>query len=467
MATKTASTAISLKKARGDERFISLEAVAQLLHYKDSTYRQFIGAVKRGVMPQPEVSEYLDMYFSKEKIMQWIGAKDLNEPFIGMEHACSILGVNKDKLVRMCRNKEIPLYQIFLGENKRCPKYLFRASEIVSARNISIKWNIGFYSKNERVQTLERIAGQIIPLKISKSILGEKDHLIVSRRVLESKTFEEIGAEFDLTRERIRQIYEVGFRRLHRVVKEIGLRLGKYEAMQAENMLIKSQVFALEVQNAELRKKFNRQNDLPPVISSNPVVVVPENPDLAKAQKFLLSKIQDLDLSVRALNCIEAANVSYGYELTSLSKHDLLKFRNFGPKSLKEIEEVMAENKVSFGFAQDVIRGAHGLLCSTFQSVWEHQDFIPIRTMYEDIIDFNTIRIYELLNDWAFTEKIAKAKTPNLEKMGHIEYWELKKKINFLISEHIHHLSPIVEEIMKAYISREINKMSIIVLEKK
>jgi len=66
-------------------------------------------------------------------------------------------------------------------------------------------------------------------------------------------------------------------------------------------------------------------------------------------RQLLKTKLVDLDLSVRALNCLKAADVETLADLVALNKHDLLKFRNFGKKSLTELEELIKSKNLSFG----------------------------------------------------------------------------------------------------------------------
>jgi DNA-directed RNA polymerase subunit alpha len=63
----------------------------------------------------------------------------------------------------------------------------------------------------------------------------------------------------------------------------------------------------------------------------------------------LKQKLVDMDLSVRALNCLKSAEVETLGELVQYNKTDLLKFRNFGKKSLSELEELLASLGLSFG----------------------------------------------------------------------------------------------------------------------
>jgi DNA-directed RNA polymerase subunit alpha len=66
-------------------------------------------------------------------------------------------------------------------------------------------------------------------------------------------------------------------------------------------------------------------------------------------RQLLKSKLSDMDLSVRALNCLKAADVETLGELVRYQKNDLLKFRNFGKKSLTELDELLERLSLNFG----------------------------------------------------------------------------------------------------------------------
>ncbi len=65
-------------------------------------------------------------------------------------------------------------------------------------------------------------------------------------------------------------------------------------------------------------------------------------------RQLLKTKLVDLDLSVRALNCLKAADVETLGDVVKFNKNDLLKFRNFGKKSLTELEDLLASKNLSF-----------------------------------------------------------------------------------------------------------------------
>ena len=71
--------------------------------------------------------------------------------------------------------------------------------------------------------------------------------------------------------------------------------------------------------------------------------------EVLEMRKLLLKQLTELELSVRALNCLKAAEVDTVADLVSYTKADLMKFRNFGKKSLTELEDLVLNLGLSFG----------------------------------------------------------------------------------------------------------------------
>jgi len=76
--------------------------------------------------------------------------------------------------------------------------------------------------------------------------------------------------------------------------------------------------------------------------------------EILHMRQLLKTKLIDLDLSVRALNCLKAADVDTLGDLVVFNKNDLLKFRNFGKKSLTELEDKLESMNLNFGM--DIVR---------------------------------------------------------------------------------------------------------------
>jgi DNA-directed RNA polymerase subunit alpha len=71
--------------------------------------------------------------------------------------------------------------------------------------------------------------------------------------------------------------------------------------------------------------------------------------EMLHMRKLLKTQLHDMDLSVRAYNCLKAADVRTLGDLVSLEISDMMKFRNFGKKSLAELEQLVADKNMTFG----------------------------------------------------------------------------------------------------------------------
>ena len=75
------------------------------------------------------------------------------------------------------------------------------------------------------------------------------------------------------------------------------------------------------------------------------------SPEEADMLRIMLTNVKSLDLSVRAENCLELAQIKYLGQLIQKADSEMLKFRNFGKKSLQEIKDKMEANQLSFGMS--------------------------------------------------------------------------------------------------------------------
>jgi DNA-directed RNA polymerase subunit alpha len=94
-------------------------------------------------------------------------------------------------------------------------------------------------------------------------------------------------------------------------------------------MLFSDEKIHLDTSSSEVNKEFDEE--------------------LLHMRQLLKSKLADMDLSVRALNCLKAAEVETLGGLVKYQKNDLLKFRNFGKKSLTELDELLERLNLNFG----------------------------------------------------------------------------------------------------------------------
>ncbi|MDG2451106.1 MAG: DNA-directed RNA polymerase subunit alpha [Saprospiraceae bacterium] len=108
------------------------------------------------------------------------------------------------------------------------------------------------------------------------------------------------------------------------------------EAVKEASKILIQHLMLITDENITFDDKATRQED-----------VVDEH--ILHMRKLLKTSLEDLDLSVRAYNCLKAAKINSLSELVKYDTHELLKFRNFGKKSLVEIEELLNTKGLTFG----------------------------------------------------------------------------------------------------------------------
>jgi DNA-directed RNA polymerase subunit alpha len=86
-----------------------------------------------------------------------------------------------------------------------------------------------------------------------------------------------------------------------------------------------------------------------PVKEEGGVVYNDYDEDIAQMRQLLNTKLSDMDLSVRALNCLKTSEIDTLANLVKLQRPELMKFRNFGKKSLTELDELIAKHNLHFG----------------------------------------------------------------------------------------------------------------------
>ncbi|MDP3980690.1 MAG: DNA-directed RNA polymerase subunit alpha C-terminal domain-containing protein, partial [Chlamydiota bacterium] len=82
-----------------------------------------------------------------------------------------------------------------------------------------------------------------------------------------------------------------------------------------------------------------------------------EEQEIAERDKVLNMSIDEIELSVRASNCIQQANIKTLGELASKTEQEMLKYKNFGKKSLNEIKKILVDMGLSLGMSKSELEG--------------------------------------------------------------------------------------------------------------
>jgi len=179
---------------------------------------------------------------------------------------------------------------------------------------------------------------------VSDDIMADRERNIL-KYYLDGSEFEAIGDEYGLTRERVRQIIEKAMRKLGSL-EPYGDVLNRCSELENENLMLKATLKRQEAELDALRGKKDEAEDS--TLSEQDRQVL----------ELLNTRLVDMNLTVRALNCLKAADLETFADLVKCQKTDLLKFRNFGRKSLGELDDLLENESertgVRFSFGMDV-----------------------------------------------------------------------------------------------------------------
>ena len=146
---------------------------------------------------------------------------------------------------------------------------------------------------------------------------------------LQGKTFEEVGEKMHLTRESVRQVWAKGLRKFAYVK-------GAFYHLNSENDMLKE---LLQEKNDEIANLHAQLEGRQHVITD----------EKRKLSKLLATSMRDCDVTVRVLNCLRYAEIDTIRDLVKYHRADLLKYRNFGKKSLTELDEFLENNGLAWG----------------------------------------------------------------------------------------------------------------------
>lgn len=168
---------------------------------------------------------------------------------------------------------------------------------------------------------------------IVKKTLTPREERILELRYEEGKTLDEIAKIYGITRERVRQIIAKGIMRLKHSSRT-NILFRDNERITERDSLIKQ----IDDEILELRKKLKYYR------KANLKLELPEE---IQNDVSLNVRIEDLDLSTRSFRCLERAGIEFVNEITEKTEEEMMKIRNLGRKSLKEIKQKLKEMNLS------------------------------------------------------------------------------------------------------------------------
>ncbi len=198
----------------------------------------------------------------------------------------------------------------------------------------------------ERSERLLRLIESMIE-SVSDDVMTDRERNVM-KGYLHGSELEAIGNCYGLTRERIRQIVEKGIRKLGSL-ETYGDMKKRRDELEEENLLLKSMLKQQDGELKEHRIALNIKREEQEKLKADARAKARLSETDRKIVELLETKLVDMDISVRALNCLKSADLETFGDLVKVNKTDLLKYRNFGRKSLIELDDLLESVSAKVG----------------------------------------------------------------------------------------------------------------------
>ncbi|WP_185877181.1 DNA-directed RNA polymerase subunit alpha [Blattabacterium cuenoti] len=255
----------------------------------------------------------------------------------------TIKGVAEDVTEIVLNFKKIRLKQIIPGTQKEVVNVVISEKEKIITGKILNKFILGFQILNHDLVICNK--EEFLDLKISFTIEEgrgyvpaeehKKENYIIGTIPIDSIFTPIVNVKYSVESCRVKQ--KTDFEDLSLEIKTDGSILPKKALMEASKILIQYlSIFSSEKIDKKEKVKIKRNKKK-------------YNEEFSKMRTLLKSKLSEMDLSVRTKNCLKLASINTIEELVNCNRNSMLKMRNFGKKSLDELEGKMKEKGLYFG----------------------------------------------------------------------------------------------------------------------
>lgn len=315
---------------------ITLRELAEILNFSSSvlSYHNSVGNLPEPINKDNRLIGQ-ETIFNKTEVAKQLGLDNLDEKLLDFDGAAKLLGISAYAVRLLITDKYLPLPYFKLNYHSTGASFRFRKSELEEYLEKHKAMGITFTSNKEHTRgnyfKLNFVL-EIFALVLNNSRLSDREAEVMRALMIENEGFQEVADRFGLSREMIRQIFIKAMNRLRQQVGAKALEKAEQnldKQIQAnQNLLAQYQVLRQELADLGYQVDLSEETETTKISEPLP--------------------IEELELSVRTRNCLRAAKIKDLNELTFLKEDDMLKFRNFGQKSLKEIKKFMAHHCLRF-----------------------------------------------------------------------------------------------------------------------
>lgn len=333
---------------------LTFEEVAKILLAKDM--RTIKSYVERGLIPAVKINN--DEYIESVDLIEKLGIKNFDEPFMSAREAEKFLSFKYNLTCHTCEMKRIPFYRL---KNLEKAMLFFRKSELEIWKNregeLSFEYDTSLLDDIHRHHIL-KMSWKLTNITILNNLDAQEN--MVASLFLKGVSVEKIAEKLGVSKITLKKTLSKIERRLIRV----SIYYSKIIDLFEKNDLFRryseeelpSFIEGISRREKEVLEKekdlFDREKDLrlylEVIKKHSGEEFVSTDQVVGKYDSFLEKNVLDdvFDHDVRNINCLrfEIGDLTVREFLLNFSRKDILKFRNYGPKSSRSFEKVLADN---------------------------------------------------------------------------------------------------------------------------
>jgi predicted DNA-binding protein YlxM (UPF0122 family) len=274
----------------------------------------------------------------EQEIIDALGVDDLSEPFLDINQAAKFLNCSRVYLHDRASRGFVPYYQF---ESKKGSPFLFRKSQLMKMYSLKLDFDYKLIENYVKFKPFLNLLRLYMNSSVIKKSLTEQKLEIFNAYYFENKTFDDIRKKYNFTRQGVQSILQKTNSQLLDRLSQIN----NFLAIKENELVVKK----LKTQNIKLKHTIRILRE--ECVCGKMKETQESGVDYShKALKMLDKKLIDCNLSVRALGCLKSAGIETVEQLIEYDLKELLKFRNFGERSLKEIKAFLKENDLKLNY---------------------------------------------------------------------------------------------------------------------
>lgn len=313
-----------------NKELLTLEEAAEKLSHDPRSIRRH---GEDSLLPVVE-SDGDTLLFDEQAVAKKLGLENLEEPLLSLEVAAQKTGMTKSAINNALRGEfRMDHYKIGSGKGM---KILVKESDVRDFFTTKIIFSSHNTNMKDKYYYTVELMRHILEVFKESFASDERLYQVLERVMVHDDKIHDIAQDIQRQPERVRQLFTRAKRMMIQKVRKVAPLAESAQAAQTRNQQLSKEVAMLRAERDSLLSENNRFRDK--------LSLQQRTATTTSGEAVPLLSIADMGLSVRAYNCLAANGVRTLHQLIDTPLHEMQRWRNFGKKTQKELEEVVMKH---------------------------------------------------------------------------------------------------------------------------